>query len=88
MNKGFFSHNNTYGDMNLISVTLASQPANKGRTRLSLYRDIRLELGEIGRFLGDLSSANVHNFRMWRVTNDEFELFYGDIVVCRMYADM
>jgi hypothetical protein len=72
--------------------SLVQSPA-KGCTRLLLYKDIRLGLGENwaireGSLVVCLQPAYTileHGERQ----SDEFELFYGDIfVVCRMYADM
>jgi hypothetical protein len=75
-----------------IIPSLVQSPA-KGCTRLSLYKDIRLELGE--NWAIREGSLVICLQPMYTISdcgerrNDEFELFYGDIfVVCRMYADM
>jgi hypothetical protein len=72
--------------------SLVQSPA-KGCTRLLLYKDIRLGLGENwaireGSLVVCLQPTYTILERGER-QSDEFELFYGDIfVVCRMYADM
>ncbi|KAN0075614.1 hypothetical protein V8E54_006884 [Elaphomyces granulatus] len=75
-----------------IIPSLVQSPA-KGCTRLSLYKDIRLGLGENWAIReGSLVVCLQPTYTILACgerQSDEFELFYGDIfVVCRMYADM
>lgn len=69
------------------------QASAEGCTRLRLYRDIRLGMGETwaiqeGSLVICLQSGYT-DLNRDPIPKDEFELVYGDVyIVCRLYADM
>ncbi|KAL1965922.1 hypothetical protein VTN77DRAFT_5055 [Rasamsonia byssochlamydoides] len=77
----------------LRKVRTLPQASAEGCTRLRLYRDIRLGLGETwaiqeGSLVICLQS-DYTDLNRDPIPKDEFELVYGDVyVVCRLYADM